>query len=196
MPWDLSPWGSGLGIYEGHGFQAWWLSARNFPPSTPSWPGEATNLNRPDRRPDLGGRQRRLDPGSGGRRGDRLDSCAWSGCRAGAAGHDSTHGKLKTVQWARAYPVEYRFGNEETPESRGPTELNPDEFRVGIEAVKVRKSSILNFVFAALGFLLGSVVLRRVWSREEPAGTFPNAGLAVVGMPVTKPPANGRKADL
>ncbi|MFP6881373.1 MAG: hypothetical protein VCA34_10510, partial [Roseibacillus sp.] len=63
-----------------------------------------------------------------------------------------------------AYPVEYRFGNEETPESRGPTELNPDEFRVGIEAVKERKSAIPNFVFAALGFLLGSVVLRRVWS--------------------------------
>lgn len=41
MPWDLSPWGNGLGIYEGHGFQAWWLSARNFPPSTPSRPGEA-----------------------------------------------------------------------------------------------------------------------------------------------------------
>ncbi len=126
--------------------------------------GGGTNLNRPDRRPGLGDRQRRLDPGSGGRRGDRLDSCARSGCRAGAAGHDSTHGKLKTVQWARANPVEYRFGNEETPESRGPTELNPDEFRVGIEAVKVRKSAIPNFVFTALGFLLGSVVLRRVWS--------------------------------
>ncbi len=75
--------------------------------------------------------------------------------------HDSTYGKLKTIQWTRDYPAEYRFNSKEAKELSEIPQMKPEEIRDGIEAVKVRTSAIPWFSSAAIAFLLASVVRRR-----------------------------------
>lgn len=75
---------------------------------------------------------------------------------------DRTFGKLKTIQWTRSYPAEYRISNSEAPELKDLTQMTPDNVKDGIEQVRVRKSAIPWFGFAALAFIMGSVIMRRI----------------------------------
>lgn len=75
---------------------------------------------------------------------------------------DRTYGKVKTIQWTRSYPAEYRFSNSEAAELKDLTQMTPDTVKDGIERVRVRKSAIPWFGFAALALIMGSVIMRRI----------------------------------
>jgi Ca-activated chloride channel family protein len=75
---------------------------------------------------------------------------------------DAVHAKMKTLQWSRGYPDEYRLASEFKSNVLGKTNYEPTEVRAGIAPINVKSTAIPLFGFLALGCLFLSVLFRRI----------------------------------
>ncbi len=75
---------------------------------------------------------------------------------------DAVHAKMKTLQWSRGYPSEYRLASQFKKELLDLPKYEPDGVRSGIAPIKIKTSAIPLFGFLALGCIFLSVLFRRV----------------------------------
>lgn len=75
---------------------------------------------------------------------------------------DAVHAKMKTLQWSRGYPGEYRLASEFKSDVLAKTNYEPSEVRAGIAPINVKTTAIPLFGFLALGSLLLSILFRRI----------------------------------
>ncbi|MGJ8723198.1 MAG: VWA domain-containing protein [Roseibacillus sp.] len=75
---------------------------------------------------------------------------------------DPVYGKSKTLQWAASYPTEYRLRRELPPQLAKTTPFQIDAIRSNLQDVRIRRPALPWFGFAALFFLLASLILRRI----------------------------------
>jgi hypothetical protein len=75
---------------------------------------------------------------------------------------DEDHDKTSVQHYHRAYPAEYRLAQEMPPAVAAMNRIDPHTVVAGIEPQRSRRSVVHWAYFAALGFLIASVLLRRV----------------------------------
>ena len=75
---------------------------------------------------------------------------------------DAVHAKIKTLQWNRGYPDEYRLASEFRRDVLDRENYQPTEVKTGIAPINVKTTAIPFFGFLALGCLLLSILFRRV----------------------------------
>ncbi len=75
---------------------------------------------------------------------------------------DAVHAKMKTLQWNRGYPGEYRLASGNLASFQDRETYSPTEAKAGIAPINVKSTAIPLFGFLALGALLLSIVFRRI----------------------------------
>ena len=75
---------------------------------------------------------------------------------------DPLHQKSKTLQWSRSYPDEYRLKSTPNDTLAKVIAFEPTKIRDNLLPVRIRSSALPAFGFIALGFLLTSILLRRI----------------------------------
>ena len=75
---------------------------------------------------------------------------------------DSVYGKVKTLQWNRAYPDEYRLSSPFQKSLREQPSYVAEEIRAGVMPVVIKSTALPLFGFLALLFLFLSVLFRRI----------------------------------
>jgi Ca-activated chloride channel family protein len=75
---------------------------------------------------------------------------------------DPVHGKMKTLQWNRDYPNEYRLSSTYASSLTDSRTLEAGKLRDGIGPVVVRSSAIPHFGFLAIASLLLGLICRRI----------------------------------
>ena len=75
---------------------------------------------------------------------------------------DAVHAKMKTLQWNRGYPDEYRLASAYRSEVLGKEVYQPAEVKAGIAPVNVKSTAMPLFGFLALGCLFLSILFRRI----------------------------------
>jgi Ca-activated chloride channel family protein len=75
---------------------------------------------------------------------------------------DPVHGKMKTLQWNRDYPDEYRLSSTYASSLTDSRTLEAGKLRDGIRPVVVRSSAIPLFGFLAIASLLLGLICRRI----------------------------------
>jgi uncharacterized membrane protein len=75
---------------------------------------------------------------------------------------DAVHAKMKTLQWNRGYPDEYRLASEFRSDVLGKENYQAAEVRAGIAPINIKSTAIPLFGFLALGCLLLSILFRRI----------------------------------
>ena len=75
---------------------------------------------------------------------------------------DAVYGKVKTLQWNRAYPDEYRLSSPFQKSLREQPSYVAEEIRAGVMPVVIKSTALPLFGFLALLFLFLSVLFRRI----------------------------------
>ena len=75
---------------------------------------------------------------------------------------DAVHAKMKTLQWSRGYPDEYRLASAFKSGLLAEPTFQPDEASAGIPPVKMKSTALPLFGFLALACLLLSLLFRRI----------------------------------
>ena len=75
---------------------------------------------------------------------------------------DPVHGRMKTLQWNKPYPDEYRLASVHQEQMTSLAKMDIAKLSEGIAPVKVRSSAIPLFAYLSLAFLIAGLVLRRI----------------------------------
>lgn len=76
--------------------------------------------------------------------------------------HDADEGKVKTLRWNRAYPLEYRLAAASDPALGKAMSFDAKRIREGIPPIRIRTAALPYVVMVALALMLAGGLLRRI----------------------------------